>query len=123
MSDGAEPVRVAAISLDCADPSALARFYLRLLDGELLWDNPNSAGVRVPGATLIAQRVTPYAPPVWPNASVVHLDLSAGPGLDTSVAKAVSLGAVEVDPQPDSRWSVLLDPAGHPFCITTLTPD
>jgi len=25
-------------------------------------------------------------------------------------------------PQPDRRWWVLLDPAGHPFCITTVTP-
>jgi len=70
------------VSLDCADPAALAAFYLDLLGGELLWQNADSAGVRVPGVTLVAQRVTPYVPPVWPGASVVHLDLSAGSDVD-----------------------------------------
>jgi len=101
----------------------LAAFYLDLLGGELLWQNADSAGVRVPGVTLVAQRVTPYVPPVWPDASVVHLDLSAASDVDEPSARAVSLGAAEVDPQPDVRWRVLLDPAGHPFCITTITAD
>jgi hypothetical protein len=116
-------LRLVGISLDCAETAPLAQFYVDLLDGQLLWQNENSAGVRVPGATLIAQRVTPYVRPVWPNASIVHLDLSAGTDLANPVAKALGLGAVEVDPQPDPRWRVLLDPAGHPFCITTLAPD
>lgn len=123
MPEDRNSLRVAGISLDCADPAALAQFYLDLLDGELLWQNADSAGVRVPGATLVAQRVTPYVPPVWPGASVVHLDLSAGSDLDGPAAKAMKLGAVEVDPQPDARWRVLLDPAAHPFCITTMTPE
>ena len=36
--------------------------------------------------------------------------------------RAEALGARLADPQPDSRWRVLLDPAGHPFCITTVVP-
>jgi len=51
--------------LDCPDPSALVAFYLDLLGGELLWQNADSAGAQVPGATLVAQRVTPYIPPTW----------------------------------------------------------
>jgi hypothetical protein len=41
--------------------------------------------------------------------------------LDAAQARLLALGAVEptVQPEPD-RWRVLLDPAGHPFCITTL---
>ena len=104
-------LRVVGTSLDCAEPAALARFYLDLLGGKLLWQNADSAGVRVPGATLVAQRVTPYVRPIWPGASVVHLDLSAGSELNDPTARAVELGAVEVDPQPDPRWRVLLDPA------------
>jgi hypothetical protein len=38
------------------------------------------------------------------------------------VKRAVALGARPADPQPDPRWKVLLDPAGHPFCLTTLVP-
>jgi hypothetical protein len=55
---------------------------------------------------------------------VVHLDLT--PSADTDLARAagraVDAGAVRADHQPDPRWLVLLDPAGHPFCITTVTP-
>src|SRR5215211_7568653 len=81
-----------------------------------------SVGVQVPGLLLIPQRVENYRPPEWPGASIVHLDLTAGEHLDEPVKRAVALGARPADPQPDARWKVLLDPAGHPFCITTLVP-
>ncbi|MFG2438870.1 VOC family protein [Streptomyces sp. NPDC048508] len=32
-------------------------------------------------------------------------------------------GATKATDQPDpDRWRVLQDPAGHPFCVTTLIP-
>jgi hypothetical protein len=115
--------RFVAVSLDCADPAELADFYLALLGGEQLWRNANSCGVRVPGGVvLVPQRVDDYRPPSWPGASVVHLDLSAGPDLEATAARAVALGAREASLQPDPRWLVLLDPAGHPFCLTTVVP-
>jgi hypothetical protein len=120
-SRGSGP-RFAGVSLDCADPAALADFYLTLLGGETLWHSAASVGVRVPGVVLAMQRVEGYRPPAWPGSSVVHLDLAAGDDLGDSAARAVSAGAVPADYQPDPRWRVLLDPAGHPFCITTMTP-
>ena len=116
------PVRVVGVSLDCADPAELAEFYLGLLGGRLLWSRPGSVGVQTPGLLLIPQRVADYRPPSWPGSSVVHLDLTAGAELDGPEQRAVALGARVVDPQPDPRWRVLLDPAGHPFCITTMAP-
>jgi hypothetical protein len=116
-------LRVAAVSLDCADPSELGLFYQQLLGGEILWANDGSVGVRAAQVVLVAQRVTPYTPPTWPDTSIVHLDLAATPDLDTATANAVRHGATLVQPQYDPRWNVLVDPAGHPFCITTLTPD
>jgi hypothetical protein len=110
------------VSLDCADPDVLAEFYIRLLGGEIEWRSVNSVGVRVPGLLLIPQRVDDYHPPVWPGTSIVHLDLSAGDLLDEPEARAVALGATLAKLQPDVRWRILLDPAGHPFCITTLAP-
>jgi hypothetical protein len=83
---------------------------------------PTSVGVQVPGLLLIPQRVENYRPPVWPGASIVHLDLTAGEHLNEPVKQAISLGAISAEPQPDPRWKVLLDPAGHSFCITTLAP-
>lgn len=115
-------LRVAGVSLDCADPAVLAGFYLALLGGETLWHSAGSVGIRVPGAVLAMQRVEEYRPPAWPGASVVHLDLAAGGDAGGAAARAVKAGAVLADYQPDPRWRVLLDPAGHPFCITTMTP-
>ncbi|MDZ7917290.1 MAG: VOC family protein [Rhodococcus sp. (in: high G+C Gram-positive bacteria)] len=114
------PLDVAGISIDCADPLELAHFYLALLGGELLWDNSESSGLRTQsGLSIVAQKVANYVPPVWPSSSIVHFDVNAGGDLAGSVAYAVECGAREAAEQPDPRWRVLLDPAGHPFCITT----
>ena len=90
--------------------------------GEIAWSHEISTGVRVPGVLLIAQRMDDYVAPTWPGSSIVHLDLSAGDLLDEPERRALALGATLADFQPDARWRVLLDPAGHPFCITTLAP-
>jgi hypothetical protein len=119
----APPLRMVAVSLDCADPGELARFYLTLLGGETLWSSPRSTGIRVPGGgVLVPQRVEGYRPPDWPGSALVHLDLTGGVGLDGAVTRAIAAGAKEADFQPDPRFRVLLDPAGHPFCITTVVP-
>lgn len=109
-----------AVSLDCADPQRLADFYRLLLGGRQLWAKASSVGVEVLGGVLVAQRVDSYVPPVWPGTSVVHLDLTAD-DIDALAEQAVALGAT-VPVQPDRRWRVLLDPAGHPFCLTPFTP-
>src|SRR5438046_136413 len=109
------PLRMVAVSLDCADPGELARFYLTLLGGETLWSSPHSAGIRVPGGgVLVPQRVEGYRPPDWPGSPLVHLDLAGGADLDRAdldgaVARAVAAGAKEADFQPDHRFRVLLD--------------
>jgi reactive intermediate/imine deaminase len=82
----------------------------------------DSAGIRVPGTVLVLQAVAGYRPPSWPGSSLVHLDLAAGDDLAATLARAVRAGAVLASFQPDPRWRVLLDPAGHPFCLTTVTP-
>ena len=113
--DNSGGLRIAGLSLDCADPSIVMKFYTELLGGEVLWQNSDSAGARVTGTILVAQRVNPYVRPKWPGTSVVHLDLSAGSELEEPSARAVSLGAVEVHPQPDDRWRVLWTPPDTRF--------
>lgn len=112
-------VRVAAVSLDCSDTQQLADFYVALLGGRELWSKESSAGVEVAGLALVMQRVDPYEPPPWPGRAIVHLDLTAD-DIDAATERAVSLGATRPE-QPDPRWRVLLDPAGHPFCLTPFT--
>jgi catechol 2,3-dioxygenase-like lactoylglutathione lyase family enzyme len=109
------------ISLGCPDPQRLADFYVALLGGRQLWAKASSVAVEVPGAVLIAQRVDDHVPPDWPRTSIVHLDLTAE-DLGAAAERAVALGAT-LPEQPDPRWRVLLDPAGHPFCLTPFTPD
>lgn len=113
--------RVAAVSLDCPDTQQLADFYVALLGGRQLWANQSSAGIEVAGLVLVMQRVDPYEPPLWPRRAVVHLDLTAD-DIDAATERAVALGATRPE-QPDPRWRVLLDPAGHPFCLTPFTPE
>jgi hypothetical protein len=52
--------------------------------------------------------------------SIVHLDLGAE-DLGAAAERAVALGAT-LGEQRDPRWTVLLDPTGHPFCLTPITP-
>ena len=37
---------------------------------------------------------------------------------DAAAARCVELGATRPDEQPGESWRVLLDPSGHPFCLT-----
>ncbi|WP_426562613.1 VOC family protein [Angustibacter sp. McL0619] len=122
MGEPRAAARVVAVSLDCADHHALAAFYRRLLDGELLWTHESASAVRCGGFVLVTQQCSDYREPTWPGASIVHLDLNGDGELDELADRAVSLGARLAQPQPDPRWRVLLDPAGHPFCITPFSP-
>ena len=115
-------LEIAALSIDCPDPDALVAFYAALLGGEVMWSSGSAAAVRCGTWVLVAQRVDDGAPPVWPGSSVLHLDLNGDLPVDQLVDTAVALGARRADPQPDERWTVLLDPAGHPFCITPFSP-
>ena len=59
--------------------------------------------------------------PVWPpqegaQQMQLHLDLQVD-DLDQAVAYAVECGAELAAFQPQERVRVMLDPAGHPFCV------
>jgi hypothetical protein len=47
---------------------------------------------------------------------MMHFDFQVG-DLDSAVAEAVELGATLAMSQPQENVRVLLDPAGHPFCL------
>jgi len=59
--------------------------------------------------------------PVWPptgdsRRAMMHFDVQVG-DLDEAVAEVVALGAHVADVQPNDSVRVMLDPAGHPFCL------
>jgi hypothetical protein len=47
---------------------------------------------------------------------MMHFDFEVG-DLSSAVTDAVALGAKVADFQPQDNVRVLLDPAGHPFCL------
>ncbi|HEV3213805.1 MAG TPA: VOC family protein [Acidimicrobiales bacterium] len=121
-----DTLKLGSVSLDCDDPAALARFWAELLGGEVAFESDDFVAVRLANVWLSTVRVAGYQPPAWPTGSPpkqIHLDLAAA-DLDTAQALAVAKGARVADEQPEpSRWRVLLDPAGHPFCISSQIPD
>jgi hypothetical protein len=46
----------------------------------------------------------------------MHLDVIVD-DLDSGEAAVLELGATKHAHQPSSRFRVMLDPAGHPFCL------
>ncbi|WP_432136672.1 VOC family protein [Streptomyces sp. bgisy154] len=108
--------------MDCPDPVALAAFYERATGYA---PHPGSdadfAGLlREDGLALGFQRVDDYTPPRWPDPTAphqFHLDFEV-PDLAEAETLLLELGATRPGPQPGGeRWLVLLDPAGHPFCV------
>jgi hypothetical protein len=49
---------------------------------------------------------------------MMHLDFEVS-DLEAAVGHAVELGAELAEYQPQDNVRVLLDPAGHPFCLYT----
>lgn len=120
--------RLASISLDCPDPSILADFYGALLGLPRAYTSPDGGVVSLSdgGTAVTMMRATDHVPPTWPapgQQQQLHLDVLVT-DLEPAVEQAVALGATEAahQPAPDA-WRVLLDPAGHPFCLTTVTGD
>ncbi|MFF4791515.1 VOC family protein [Streptomyces sp. NPDC001276] len=116
--------RYAAVTFDCADPAEMAHFYGELLGMSVLFSSEDFVLLGKEGATGLGfNRLADYRPPTWPDPAQekqAHIELGVD-DLDVAEKRLLDLGAFKpgFQPQPE-RWRVLLDPAGHPFCITTL---
>jgi catechol 2,3-dioxygenase-like lactoylglutathione lyase family enzyme len=119
-------IRLGSVSLDCADPHSLADFWAALLGGEIAFRTDTFVAVRVGPVWLTAITVENYVPPTWPgddSPKQIHLDLAVK-DLGAAAQEALDLGATRCELQPDpDTYLVFLDPAGHPFCLTTQVPD
>ena len=111
------------VVLNAPDARALATFYRDLLGWPLAADEPDWCTMQMPDlpVNLAFQTESDYVPPVWPSTAghpqmQLHLDLEVT-DLEGATADAVSLGATLPEHQPQRDVRVLLDPAGHPFCL------
>jgi catechol-2,3-dioxygenase len=113
------------IVLDAPDVEVLTRFYSELR-GWPIWKQDETGASLDLGegvAYLAIQHNPEYVRPVWPGKAgsqqmMLHLDFEVT-DLAAAVARAVELGAVLHEHQPQDDVRVLLDPAGHPFCLYT----
>lgn len=113
---------LAMVTIDCADPGPVSAFYAEFLGLEVAYSDGDYAMLKgASGPALGFGRVEDHRPPAWPNpngSKQFHLDLAVE-DIDAAEALALELGATRADPQPGETWRVLIDPAGHPFCLTS----
>jgi catechol 2,3-dioxygenase-like lactoylglutathione lyase family enzyme len=127
-------LQVTSVTIGAPDPRALAAFYARLLDTEVRVAEPARPGrpaedgwaqLRTTGdhgsLTLNFEYEEHYQPPTWPSRDgepqiQEHLDIWVD-DLPASVDWALECGATLAEFQPQDSVRVMVDPAGHPFCL------
>ncbi|TDD41615.1 VOC family protein [Saccharopolyspora elongata] len=118
-------VRLGAVALDTDAPAVLATFWSELLGGRITFSSDDFISIDAGSIRLNVHRVSGHRAPSWPDGSTpkqMHLDIEVH-DLEAAEGHALRLGARRADAQPaPDRWRVLLDPAGHPFCLTTRFP-
>ncbi len=125
---------VTSVTIGAPDPRALAAFYTRLLGWQVTAEEPPRPGfppedgwaqVRPPagvaGPALNFEYEEQYTRPAWPSKPgrqhiTQHLDIAVE-DLNAAVAWAEQAGATQAGDQPQERVRVMIDPAGHPFCL------
>ena len=120
-------IKMYSFTVDCTDPHELAKFYAALLKWEAMLIDEEYAIAYPPGTHqgsypgITFQRNPEYEPPVWPQKSeaqqqMAHIDFAVD-DVDKAVQYAIHCGATIANEQFSDHWRVMLDPAGHPFCL------
>lgn len=109
------------VSLDSSDARRDAQFWATVLGWEIAHAQDEYAMVKgADGAALGFGLVEGYQAPAWPNPNGTkqfHFDLAVD-DIEAAAGRCIELGATQPAEQPGETWRVLLDPSGHPFCLT-----
>jgi predicted enzyme related to lactoylglutathione lyase len=109
---------VYCVTIDCAEPRALARFWAQVLDYDKTFEEDDEVAIEPrdgSGNALLFIKV----PDAKKVKNRIHLDLNPTDQA-AEVERVKELGATEVDiGQRDVPWIVLADPEGNEFCILT----
>jgi predicted enzyme related to lactoylglutathione lyase len=110
-------------AIEAPEPGALAHFYSALVGWPIGHEEPGTTILAAPEGSIyiVFQQAKDYVKPVWPpvpgeQRPMMHFDFQVG-DLDSAIEEAVALGATLAEHQPQDNVRVLLDPAGHPFCL------
>ena len=114
-----------AVIVDCHDPLRQAEFWAQALAYEVIQRNPDEFRVSNPasgGASLYVMKV----PEPKTGKNRLHLDVVTSGPMEAEVARLAEAGAevVEVRQDPASldnpdTWTVMRDPEGNEFCVTS----
>lgn len=116
---------ILGFAFDCKDADALADFYVKLLGWEKQLSGGGWAGIHSPQGVILAfQTVEEYVPPVWPwkqgeQQQMAHIDFKVD-NLPEAVEHAIQCGAQKAEEQFFDTSTVMIDPEGHPFCLSTV---
>ncbi len=116
---------VIGIAFDCPNANELADFYVRLSGWNKEISSDEWAAIRTPqGFLMVFQTVADYVPPVWPwkageQQQMAHVDFLVE-DLAEAEELALQCGAKRSDVQFFDTSTVMFDPAGHPFCLSTV---
>lgn len=118
-------VSLFAVVVDCHDPEQLAQFWANALRWRSMRRNEGEFQVGDPDAGEVSLYfMSVPEPKVVKNR--LHLDVLADGPMEVEVDRLIELGAdlVQVRQDPDSfdnpdSWTVLTDPEGNEFCVTS----
>ena len=112
--------KLVSVVFDAPDHRALARFYVDLFGGEERSADDMWAVIMTPDGWRLGFQAAPeHIAPQWPDGSApqqMHLDLQVA-DREMMTKRAEELGARRIG--GGETWTVLADPAGHPFCLCT----
>jgi len=111
------------VNVEAPDPPTLLRFWSEIL-GVPIYDIDDDGGSLDFGqgvGSFTVQRAEVYETPVWPpepgkQGMQMHIEVEVS-DLAVATEHAIELGATLAEHQPQDDVRVLLDPAGHPFCL------
>lgn len=116
---------IIGIAFDCPNANELADFYVKLSGWKKEISSDEWAAIRDPGGVLLVfQTVENYISPVWPweagkQQQMAHIDFKVD-NLQEAEKLALQCGAKKAEIQYYDTSTVMFDPAGHPFCLSTV---
>ena len=125
--DNLLPISLGTVVLDSRDKIALSNFYLKMLGWTKTHEDEHWIDIQSPaGGTKLGFQDDPdYVPPQWPQEppsqqQMLHMDfnVSSKEEKERAIRHAIACGAKKAETQyDDEQWTVMIDPAGHPFCF------
>lgn len=127
-------VRWYSVVIDCHDIAVQARWWARVLDWRISYEDDDEVVIAPPHATEVSAtpRLQDHGPEMFflpvPETKTLknrlHIDLAPGSGDDqaTEVSRLEAMGARRINVGQDESkvsWVVMEDPEGNEFCVLT----